>query len=96
MSALIPALIECFATGNCGLLSRGGRGGGGGSPKAPKPPPDPTAAWEKAAERSFNNQFDNQLRLDGGGRGGNDGDDELRSAISRYSSLLQQLSKPVE
>jgi len=91
MSALIPALIQCFATGNCGLLSRGrggGGGGGGGGAKAPKPPADPNAAWEKSAERSFQNQFDNQLRL-----GGDDGVDPLDAATRRLQDLQDQLKR---
>lgn len=92
MSALIPALIECLATGNCGLLSSGrGGGGSGGAAKAPKPPPDPTAAWDKAAERSFTNQFDNQMRLGGGG-----GADPLSAALERQSRLEQIMKTQAE
>lgn len=94
MSALIPALIECFATGNCGLLGSRGRGGGGGGGGAaggtPKPPPDPNAAWEKAAERSFTNQFDNQLNF------GGDGYDPLKASRQRYEDLLKQLGSQEE
>lgn len=91
MSALIPALIECIATGNCGLLSRGrggGGGGGGGSPKGPKPPPDPTAAWDKAAEKSFLTQFDNQMSFGGGG-----GRNPLSEARERYDRILGQINQ---
>lgn len=90
MSALIPALIELLLRGRGG----GGGGGGGKPPASPKPPADPNAAWEKAAERSFQSEFDNRARVGDTGIG-----DALVAARNRNAALraqLEQLDNPAE